>query len=141
MKTGKRKWVKGGSPERSGFDENLLKFGSGASRGGGKTKAKKKLLPSQKKSLEKVYKKIDKREAKEGVSPREDWGWRGKTKAKRPDVLKLSKKSSPLKKTKSILAAQKKTAAKKKKVIKRTSAGVAGAAAAGAASQWIDYKD
>ena len=27
MKTGKRKWMKGGSPERSGFDENLLKFG------------------------------------------------------------------------------------------------------------------
>ena len=27
MKLGKRKWVKGGRPERSGFDENLLKFG------------------------------------------------------------------------------------------------------------------
>ena len=27
MKTGKRKWMKGGSPERSGFDENLLKLG------------------------------------------------------------------------------------------------------------------
>ena len=35
MKLGKRKWVKGGSPERSGFDENLLKLGGpggGASR-------------------------------------------------------------------------------------------------------------
>ena len=91
-----------------------------------------KLLPSQKKSLAKVYKKINKREAKEGVSPREDWGWRGKKKVKRPDVLKLSKKSRPLKKTKSILSSQ-----KKKKIIKRTSA----AFTAGAASQWIDYKD
>ena len=34
MKYGKRKWLRGGNPERSGFDENLLKFGGGPAGGG-----------------------------------------------------------------------------------------------------------
>ena len=39
MKTGKRKWMKEGSPERSGFDENLLKLGG---PGGGARRTSKK---------------------------------------------------------------------------------------------------
>ena len=40
MKTGKKKWVKGGSPERGGFDENLLKLG-GPGGGAAKRTSKK----------------------------------------------------------------------------------------------------
>ena len=39
MKLGKRKWVKGGSPERGGFDEKLLSLGG---PGGGARRSIKK---------------------------------------------------------------------------------------------------
>ena len=55
MKLGKRKWVKGGSPERGGFDEKLLSLGG---PGGGARRSIKK---------PKVAKKIAKKHNKKGL--------------------------------------------------------------------------
>ena len=83
MKLGKRKWVKGGSPERGGFDEKLLSLGG---PGGGARRTSRKA----KTNVSKTGK------ADSTASGMEDLGKKATAKAKKKKSaripLKLSKK-------------------------------------------------
>lgn len=94
MKKINKKWTKGGSPERGGFDEALLKFGGGGSSSGGRvrsgkgSKPKKKTPDSVKRLIERTGLKREKGGGLQSDKSGPNTAGNARHKVSRPDLWK-----------------------------------------------------